>query len=112
MSTNQIHVQITVPAGVTLTAELPGRASADQIRTALNRLTEAVIAYQHGPQPDAVPGDEDTLAAVRALPREADGFVNVNKVRTTLGCNRNRAVRLLAEVGLLRPADAAKHLSN
>jgi hypothetical protein len=37
--------------------------------------------------------------------------VNVNAVRTAVGCNRDRAVRLLAEAGLLRPADAAKHLT-
>lgn len=56
--------------------------------------------------------DAEAVAILRALTPETDGFVNVNAARTALGSNRDRAVRLLAEAGLLRPADAAKHLSN
>ena len=55
--------------------------------------------------------DAEAVAIVRTLTPETDGFVNVNAVRTAVGCNRDRAVRLLAEAGLLRPADAAKHLT-
>ncbi|WP_236654467.1 hypothetical protein [Streptacidiphilus anmyonensis] len=55
--------------------------------------------------------DEELLPAVQALPREDDGFVNVSRARTELSVNQPRAVRLLAQAGLLRPDDADKYLT-
>lgn len=54
--------------------------------------------------------DAELLPAVRELPRETDGFVNISRARTQLGVNQNRAIRLLKEAGLLRPEDADKYL--
>ncbi|MFF8177775.1 hypothetical protein [Streptomyces chartreusis] len=54
--------------------------------------------------------DGELLPLVRELPREDDGYVNISRVRTQLGVNQTRAVRLLKEAGLLRPSDADKYL--
>ncbi|MEU8530102.1 hypothetical protein AB0C77_31665 [Streptomyces sp. NPDC048629] len=54
--------------------------------------------------------DAECKTTLQGLPRTDEGFVTVNAARTTLGCNRDRAVRLLDETGLLSPADRAKHL--
>ncbi|ASY37052.1 MULTISPECIES: hypothetical protein [unclassified Streptomyces] len=45
------------------------------------------------------------------LPRDENGYVSLYQARTQLSVNQNRAVRLLADAGLLRPGDADKHLS-
>ncbi|MFJ4633585.1 hypothetical protein [Streptomyces sp. NPDC088847] len=55
--------------------------------------------------------DEELLPLVRQLPRDGAGFVTVSRVRTDLSVNQPRAVRLLKEAGLLRPADADKYLA-
>ncbi|MEU5163368.1 hypothetical protein AB0G74_27680 [Streptomyces sp. NPDC020875] len=55
--------------------------------------------------------DDEALAVLRKLPRTDSGFVTVNAARTAVGCNRDRAVRLLGTARLLSPADAAKHLT-
>ncbi|WP_333737274.1 hypothetical protein [Streptomyces sp. IBSBF 2806] len=55
--------------------------------------------------------DAELLPLVQALPRETDGFVNISRVRTQLGVNQPRAIRLLKEAGLLRPEDADKYLA-
>ncbi|MEU5115092.1 hypothetical protein AB0G64_26740 [Streptomyces longwoodensis] len=55
--------------------------------------------------------DAELLPLVKELPREADGFVNISRVRTELSVNQPRAIRLLKEAGLLRPEDADKYLT-
>ncbi|WP_152626618.1 hypothetical protein [Streptacidiphilus carbonis] len=54
--------------------------------------------------------DAEAIQILRALDRDGD-FVTVNAARTALGCNRDRAVRLLDEAGLLSAADRTKHLA-
>ncbi|MFF3015501.1 hypothetical protein [Streptomyces sp. NPDC057939] len=55
--------------------------------------------------------DEELLALVQHLPRDEKGFVTLYQARTKLSVNNTRAVRLLAQAGLLRPEDADKHLT-
>ncbi|WP_329564557.1 coiled-coil domain-containing protein [Streptomyces uncialis] len=81
-----------------------------EARTARTRRTEPRTGKSRTGPGTPARTDAEALAALRALDAEPDGFVNVNAARTALGCNRDRAVRLLSEAGLLRPADAAKHL--
>ncbi|MFF3127781.1 hypothetical protein ACFVRD_37055 [Streptomyces sp. NPDC057908] len=59
------------------------------------------------PQPRT---DAEAVQILRGLDRDGD-FVTVNAARTAVGCNRDRAVRLLDEAGLLSPADREKHLA-
>ncbi|WP_455355967.1 hypothetical protein [Streptomyces sp. SYSU K217416] len=54
--------------------------------------------------------DAEAVQILRGLDRDGD-YVTVNAARTAVGCNRDRAVRLLDEAGLLSPADRAKHLA-
>ncbi|WP_424893447.1 hypothetical protein [Streptomyces sp. XH2] len=53
--------------------------------------------------------DAEAVAHLLTLPVADDGFLTVNQARTALGCRHDKAVRLLAEAGRLRPADAAKY---
>lgn len=54
--------------------------------------------------------DADAIQFLRGMPRDGE-HITVNAARTALGCNRDRAVRLLDEAGLLSPADRTKHLA-
>ncbi|MFD8415513.1 hypothetical protein ACFV2Q_27750, partial [Streptomyces sp. NPDC059650] len=78
-------------------------------RTGTARTDARTKGRTGGPAPTRT--DADCITALRGLPRTPDGFVTVNAARTALGCNRDRAVRLLSTAGLLSPADAAKHLT-
>ncbi|MFE3603885.1 hypothetical protein ACFXPK_31555, partial [Streptomyces sp. NPDC059142] len=82
----------------------PGRTDRTGPRTDADR-TARTAKSRTGPRTDA-----ESIGVLRGLPR-TDGCVTVNAARTAIGCNRDRAVRLLDEAGLLSPADRAKHLA-
>ncbi|MFF9070508.1 hypothetical protein ACF09E_34700 [Streptomyces sp. NPDC014891] len=91
-----------------------GRTGQDRTaRTAATRTARTATRTAKTRTGPAAPArtDAECVTALRELPRTADGFVTVNAARTALGCNRDRAVRLLDEAGLLSPADRAKHLT-
>ena len=52
--------------------------------------------------------DAELLAALAEVPREPDGTVPIRRAAKALGSGPNRARRLLAEAGLLRPLAAAE----
>ncbi|GHF34759.1 hypothetical protein GCM10018772_70370 [Streptomyces fumanus] len=79
-------------------------------RTAKTR-TDRTDAPRTGGRTAAARTDAEAIEILRGLPRGEDGFVTVNAARTAVGCNRDRAVRLLDEAGLLSPADREKHLA-
>jgi hypothetical protein len=82
-------------------------------RTAKPRTGRTATRTAKGRTANSAPArtDAECVGILRGLPRGADGHVTVNAARTSLNCNRDRAVRLLSEAGLLSPADAAKHLA-
>ncbi|GGO98370.1 hypothetical protein [Wenjunlia tyrosinilytica] len=88
----------------------PARTDRTAARTAKPR-TARTPAPRTGGRTAAVRTDEEAIQILKDLPRGADGFVTVNAARTAVGCNRDRAVRLLDEAGLLSPADREKHLA-
>jgi hypothetical protein len=85
----------------------PGRTEG---RTPRNRTARTAARTAKGRTAAPSRTDAEAIAILRGLPKEADGYVNVNAARTALSCNRDKAVRLLSEAGLLRPADEAKLL--
>jgi hypothetical protein len=78
-------------------------------RTAKTR-TARTPAPRTGGRTAAVRTDAEAVQILRGLDRDGD-HVTVNAARTAVGCNRDRAVRLLDEAGLLSPADRTKHLA-
>ncbi|UQI49779.1 hypothetical protein M1P56_35855 (plasmid) [Streptomyces sp. HU2014] len=102
----------TEPARTDRTADRTGadRTERTAARTAKTR-TARMPAPRTGGRTAAVRTDAEALQILKGLPRGADGFVTVNAARTAVGCNRDRAVRLLDEAGLLSPADRTKHLA-
>ena len=87
------------------TARTDGRT--DGPRTAR---TAARTGRTPAPRTAAVRTDEEAIQILRGLSTDG-GYVTVNAARTAVGCNRDRAVRLLDEAGLLSPADREKHLA-
>ncbi|MFC7871990.1 hypothetical protein ACFUS2_12690 [[Kitasatospora] papulosa] len=94
------------------TARTADRTGADRTARTADR-TEKSRTARTAPPRTGVPvrTDEEATQILRDLPRGDDGFVTVNAARTAVGCNRDRAVRLLDEAGLLSPADREKHLA-
>ncbi|MBX7471263.1 hypothetical protein K1Y80_34965 [Streptomyces sp. MAG02] len=97
------------------TGRTAGRTDADRTdrtdaRTARPR-TGRTPTPRTGGRTAAVRTDAEAVQILRDLPAGDDGFVTVNAARTAVGCNRDRAVRLLDEAGLLSPADRTKHLA-
>ncbi|MFD0253698.1 hypothetical protein ACFVGX_22590 [Streptomyces sp. NPDC127113] len=72
--------------------------------------TARTPAPRTGGRTAAARTDEEALAILRGLSTDGS-YVTVNAARTAVGCNRDRAVRLLDEAGLLSPADRTKHLA-
>ncbi|WP_323137231.1 hypothetical protein [Streptomyces sp. NBC_01764] len=72
--------------------------------------TARTPAPRTGGRTAAARTDEEALAILRDLSTDGS-YVTVNAARTAVGCNRDRAVRLLDEAGLLSPADREKHLA-
>ncbi|MFE2689327.1 coiled-coil domain-containing protein [Streptomyces mirabilis] len=87
----------------------PGRTARTAARTEKPR-TGRTPAPRTGGRTAAARTDEEALQILRGLPTDG-GYVTVNAARTAVGCNRDRAVRLLDEAGLLSPADRTKHLA-
>jgi F0F1-type ATP synthase membrane subunit b/b' len=92
-----------------------GRTDEDRTdRTAKDRTGRTAARTAKGRTANSTPPrtDAECNEILLGLPRSTDGHVTVNAARTATGCNRDRAVRLLSEAGLLSPADAAKHLTS
>ncbi|MFF8293625.1 hypothetical protein ACF068_31075 [Streptomyces sp. NPDC016309] len=85
------------------------RTARTAARTAKPR-TARTPAPRTGGRTAAVRTDEEAIQILRDLPTDG-GYVTVNAARTAVGCNRDRALRLLDEAGLLSPADRTKHLA-
>ncbi|ORT54624.1 hypothetical protein [Streptomyces sp. CB03238] len=101
----------TAPARTGRTADRTDAPRTDRTagRTAKPR-TARTPAPRTGGRTAAARTDEEALQILRDLSTDG-GYVTVNAARTAVGCNRDRAVRLLDEAGLLSPADRTKHLA-
>ncbi|MEU1895748.1 hypothetical protein [Streptomyces pristinaespiralis] len=97
------------------TSRTEGRTDEDRTgRTAKDRTGRTAARTAKGRTANSTPPrtDAECNEILLGLPRSTGGHVTVNAARTATGCNRDRAVRLLSEAGLLSPADAAKHLTS
>ncbi|MEU2899594.1 ATP synthase F0 subunit B [Streptomyces sp. NPDC006967] len=94
----------------TRTARTADRTDADRTARTAKTRTARTPAPRTSGRTAAVRTDAEAVQILRGLDRDGD-YVTVNAARTAVGCNRDRAVRLLDEAGLLSPADREKHLA-
>jgi F0F1-type ATP synthase membrane subunit b/b' len=101
----------TASPRATRTADRTGDDRTDRTATRTEKpRTARTPPPRTGGRTVAVRTDGEAIQILRGLDRDGD-FVTVNAARTAVGCNRDRAVRLLDEAGLLSPADRDKHLA-
>ena len=87
-----------VPAADMAAPPIPSHREPVAVVSAARR-TRASRRDRAGTRPDAA-----LIAALAEVPREADGTVPVRRAAAALSCGPDRARRLLAAKGLLRPA--------